>query len=125
MNNQLNYLQKLLHLSAEQAEGTTVQWKTLEEVAVIGTGSHDTQDAIKDVSYTFYARGIAPLKLNCFDFDETAIITAGDGVGVGKVFHWAVGKYALQSFLSSPTHTTPIAVQPSLKRLLEAQKDRE
>ena len=70
-------------------------WKTLGEVAVIGTGSHDTKDALEDGRYTFYARGITPLKLNSYDFDETAIITAGDGVGVGKVFHWAEGKYAL------------------------------
>jgi type I restriction enzyme S subunit len=72
-----------------------VEWKTLGEVAVIGTGSHDTQDAIDDGVYIFYARGRDPLKLDCFDFDETAIITAGDGAGVGKVFHYAQGKYAL------------------------------
>lgn len=35
------------------------------------------------------------MRLNEFDFDETAIITAGDGAGVGKVFHYAEGKYAL------------------------------
>ena len=35
------------------------------------------------------------MRLNEFDFDETAIITAGDGAGVGKVFHYAQGKYAL------------------------------
>ncbi|MCM3662661.1 restriction endonuclease subunit S, partial [Georgenia satyanarayanai] len=45
--------------------------------------------------YIFYARGRQPLQLNKFDFDETAIITAGDGAGVGKVFHFAQGKYAL------------------------------
>ena len=72
-----------------------VEWKSLGEVATIGTGSHNTQDAIEDGFFTFYARGVTPLKLNSYDFDETAIITAGDGVGVGKVFHWAVGKYAL------------------------------
>lgn len=72
-----------------------VEWKTLGEVAEIGTGSHNTQDAEDDGEYTFYARGITPLKLNSYDFEETAIITAGDGVGVGKVFHWVVGKYAL------------------------------
>ena len=70
-------------------------WKTLGEVATIGTGSHDTQDAIEDGGYIFYARGREPLRLNVFDFDETAIITAGDGAGVGKVFHYAQGKYAL------------------------------
>src|SRR5690606_4326173 len=43
----------------------------------------------------FYARGREPLRLDSYDFDERAIITAGDGVGVGKVFHYADGKYAL------------------------------
>ena len=72
-----------------------MEWKTLGDVATIGTGSHDTQDAIADGEYIFYARGRDPLRLNEFDFDETAIITAGDGAGVGKVFHYAQGKYAL------------------------------
>lgn len=76
-------------------EGKEVEWKTLGDVANIGTGSHDTKDAVEDGLYTFYARGVNPLKLNSYDFDETAIITAGDGVGVGKVFHWVEGKYAL------------------------------
>ncbi|MBN2785881.1 MAG: restriction endonuclease subunit S [Pontiellaceae bacterium] len=71
------------------------RWLTLGEIATIGTGSHDTKDAIEDGDYIFYARGREPLNLNSYDFDETAIITAGDGVGVGKVFHWAEGKYAL------------------------------
>lgn len=32
---------------------------------------------------------------NEYEFDETAIITSGDGVGVGKIFHYVEGKYAL------------------------------
>ena len=72
-----------------------VEWKALGEVAVIGTGTHNTQDALDEGEYIFYARGREPLKLDVFDFDETAIITAGDGAGVGKVFHYAKGKYAL------------------------------
>ena len=88
---QYNYYREKL-LSFDEGK---VEWKTLGEIAEIGTGSHNTQDAVEDGIYTFYARGISPLKLNSFDFDETAIITAGDGVGVGKVFHWATGKYAL------------------------------
>jgi len=79
-------------LSFEDGE---VEWKTLGAVATIGTGSHDTQDAIADGKHIFYARGREPLRLDEFDFDETAIITAGDGAGVGKVFHYAQGKYAL------------------------------
>jgi len=88
---QYNYYRDQL-LSFDDGE---VEWKTLGEVAIIGTGSHDTQDAIDQGEYIFYARGRDPLKLNVFDFDETAIITAGDGAGVGKVFHYAKGKYAL------------------------------
>ncbi|HFC9524744.1 TPA: restriction endonuclease subunit S [Salmonella enterica] len=88
---QYNYYRDKL-LSFDEGE---VEWKTLGEVAVIGTGNHDTQDAIEHGKYIFYARGREPLKLNVFDFDETAIITAGDGAGVGKVFHYAKGKYAL------------------------------
>jgi type I restriction enzyme S subunit len=76
-------------------EDREVAWKTLGEVAEIGTGSHDTQDAVENGDFVFYARGREPLRLNVFDFDETAIITAGDGAGVGKVFHYAEGKYAL------------------------------
>ena len=76
-------------------EGVEVEWKTLDKIATIGTGSHDTKDAVDNGSYVFYARGKNPLSLNTFDFNEKAIITAGDGVGVGKVFHWATGKYAL------------------------------
>lgn len=88
---QYNYYRDQL-LSFKEGE---VEWKTVGEVAVIGTGNHDTQDAIEHGKYIFYARGREPLKLNVFDFDETAIITAGDGAGVGKVFHYAKGKYAL------------------------------
>jgi len=79
-------------LSFDEGE---VEWKTLGEVAVIGTGSHDTKDALEDGEYVFYARGREPLRLDVFDFEETAIITAGDGAGVGKVYHYAKGKYAL------------------------------
>lgn len=67
----------------------------LSKLAVIGTGSHDTKDAIEGGEFAFYARGVLPLRLNTYDFDETAIITAGDGAGVGKVFHYVEGKYAL------------------------------
>jgi type I restriction enzyme S subunit len=67
----------------------------LGEVATIGTGSHDTKDAVPGGRYVFYARGRETLRLDGYDFDERAIITAGDGAGVGKVFHFAEGKYAL------------------------------
>ena len=45
--------------------------------------------------YPFYVRSQEPLRKNEYEYDETAIITAGDGVGVGKVYHFVEGKYAL------------------------------
>ncbi|HDS1680173.1 TPA: restriction endonuclease subunit S [Pseudomonas putida] len=98
LNAELNARKKQYYYYRDQLlsfEEEEVEWNTLGSVAKIGTGSHDTQDAIEDGDYVFYARGREPLRLNVFDFDETAIITAGDGAGVGKVFHYAQGKYAL------------------------------
>ncbi|PPH54185.1 restriction endonuclease subunit S [Rathayibacter sp. AY1E2] len=77
------------------AFGDEVERALLGDIATVGTGSHDTKDAVVDGEYVFYARGREPLRLDSFDFDESAIITAGDGVGVGKVFHFATGQYAL------------------------------
>lgn len=77
------------------AFGDEVERALLGDIATIGTGSHDTKDAVVDGKYVFYARGREPLRLDSFNFDESAIITAGDGVGVGKVFHFATGQYAL------------------------------
>ena len=72
-----------------------VRWMTLGEVAVIGTGSRNTVDAEADGEYPFFVRSQEPLSLNQFDFEESAVITAGDGVGVGKIFHFVEGRYAL------------------------------
>ncbi|MCM1227400.1 MAG: restriction endonuclease subunit S [Clostridium sp.] len=67
----------------------------MQELAEIGTGSSNTNEAIDEGNYPFFVRSQEPLKKNTFEYDETAIITAGDGVGVGKVFHFVEGKYAL------------------------------
>lgn len=72
-----------------------VQWMTLGEVATIGTGSRNTNEAIPEGKYPFFVRSQQPLLIDEFEFDEISIITAGDGVGVGKVFHFVNGKYAL------------------------------
>ena len=72
-----------------------MEWKKLGDVADLGTGSHNTQDGLVEGQYPFYTRGSEILYLNDYDYDETAIITAGDGAGVGKVFHFVQGKYAL------------------------------
>ena len=70
-------------------------WRTLSQIADISTGNSNTNEAVENGSYPFYVRSKEPLRKNSYEYDETAIITAGDGVGVGKVFHYVEGKYAL------------------------------
>ena len=72
-----------------------VESKFLSDIADISTGSSNTEDAEDTGIYPFYVRSQEPLRKNTFEYDEEAIITAGDGVGVGKVFHYVNGKYAL------------------------------
>ncbi|SBN96493.1 Type I restriction-modification methylase [Propionibacterium freudenreichii] len=70
-------------------------WTTLSDIADIGTGNRNTNEASSTGTYPFFVRSQEPLLSNSYQFDETAIITAGDGVGVGRVFHFVRGKYAL------------------------------
>ncbi len=72
-----------------------VEYRRLQDLAEISTGSSNTNEAEEDGAYPFFVRSQEPLKKNSYEFDETAIITAGDGVGVGKVYHYVEGKYAL------------------------------
>ena len=67
----------------------------LADIADIGTGSSNTNEGLEEGKYPFYVRSQEPLRKNEYEYDETAIITAGDGVGVGKIFHYVEGKYAL------------------------------
>ena len=75
--------------------GEDVAWTTLKCIADIGTGSSNTNEGLKEGKYPFFVRSQEPLRKNEYEYDETAIITAGDGVGVGKVYHFYEGKYAL------------------------------
>ena len=71
------------------------RWRMLCEIADISTGNSNTNEAVEDGKYPFFVRSQEPLRKNDFEYDEAAIITAGDGVGVGKVYHYIEGKYAL------------------------------
>lgn len=100
------YRNQLLDLEGKEG----VEMKTLGDMCVLGTGSHNTQDGLSEGQYPFYTRGSEILYLNNFDYDETAIITAGDGAGVGKVFHYVQGKYAL--------HQRAYRIVPDEKKVL-------
>lgn len=90
------YRDKLLsfdHLTLEERAG--VRWMPLCDLAEIGTGSSNTNEGFDSGLYPFFVRSQVVRYKNTFEYDETAIITSGDGVGVGKIFHFVEGKYAL------------------------------
>ena len=72
-------------------------WKQrkVKELCSVSTGKSNTQDKIDDGEYPFYVRSPIVEHSNKYLFDEEAVLTVGDGVGTGKVFHYVNGKYDL------------------------------
>ena len=84
---ELSYMEKLL-------DRVDVEWKELGEIAEVGTGKSNRQDESENGAYPFYVRSKSILKSNTYQFDEVAIIIPGEG-GIGDIFHYVEGKYAL------------------------------
>jgi len=71
------------------------EWETvrLRYIAEIETGEKDTVDRVDDGVFPFFVRAQKVERIDTYSFDGEAILTAGDGVGVGKVFHYINGKF--------------------------------
>ena len=67
--------------------------RRLRTLVDISTGGKDTINKVEDGKYPFYVRSQTVEKINTWSFDGEAVLTAGDGVGVGKVFHYIEGKF--------------------------------
>lgn len=59
----------------------------------IGTGERNTEDKQEDGQYPFFVRSQTPERIDSYAYDGEAILTAGDGAGVGKVYHYVNGKF--------------------------------
>ncbi|WP_242531362.1 restriction endonuclease subunit S [Lactococcus sp. LG592] len=66
-----------------------------KELCTISTGKGNTQDRVDDGTYPFYVRSATIEKSDEYLYDQEAVLTVGDGVGTGKVFHYVNGKYNL------------------------------
>lgn len=64
----------------------------VENLCSITTGGRNTQDSIADGAYPFFVRSQTVERINSYSFDGEAVLTAGDGVGTGKIFHYINGK---------------------------------
>lgn len=65
----------------------------VSKVARITTGSKNTQDKVDTGMYPFFVRSQTIERINSYSYDGEAVLTAGDGVGTGKVFHYINGKF--------------------------------
>ncbi len=65
----------------------------LRHICKITTGGRNTEDRVDNGEYPFFVRSQKVERINSYSFDGVGILTAGDGVGVGKVFHLVNGKF--------------------------------
>ena len=84
------YKQTELGIIPEDWEVTTIK-----QIADITTGNKNTQDAEEGGKYPFYVRSQNVERINSYSYDCEGIVTAGDGVGTGKIFHYVRGKFGL------------------------------
>jgi len=71
-----------------------VRFRRLGDLAIIGTGNSDKVHATEQGEFPLIVRSKSILRTDKFEFDETAIVIPGEG-GVGDIFHFVEGKYAL------------------------------
>lgn len=67
--------------------------RTLGGISEIKTGNKDTQNKVENGLYPFFVRSNTIERINSYSFDGESILTSGDGVGVGKNFHYINGKF--------------------------------
>ena len=65
----------------------------IKNLAEIKTGNKNTQDSITGGKYPFFVRSQTVERINTYSFNGEAVLTAGDGVGTGKIFHYINGKF--------------------------------
>ncbi|KAB2773593.1 restriction endonuclease subunit S [Brucella anthropi] len=71
-------------------------WDTssLKYLCNINTGNNDTVDSVENGIYPFFVRSQLIERINEYSFDCEAILTAGDGAGVGKIYHHYKGRFS-------------------------------
>lgn len=65
----------------------------LDDLAKIETGDKNLQDKVDDGIYPFFVRSENIERINSYSFDGEAVLIPGDGVNVGKIYHYINGKF--------------------------------
>ena len=71
-----------------------VGYKKVGAIAEVGTGGSNGNEASDDGQYPFFIRSQTIKRKNDYEYDDEAIIIPGEG-GIGEIFHYINGKYAL------------------------------
>lgn len=71
------------------------EWENLHigDLCKITTGNKDTQNKVNNGAYPFFVRSQTVEQINSYSMDCEAVLTSGDGVGVGKNYHYINGKF--------------------------------
>ena len=67
--------------------------KPAKDLMKIETGSRNTEHKADHGQYPFFVRSQQVERIDSYHYDCEAVLTAGDGVGTGKVFHYINGKF--------------------------------
>ena len=67
--------------------------KPAKDLMRIETGSRNTEHKVDHGQYPFFVRSQQVERIETYHYDCEAVLTAGDGVGTGKVFHYINGKF--------------------------------
>ena len=67
--------------------------RIVSQLAKVTTGAKDTQNKVEGGRYPFYVRSQTVENIDSYSYEGEAVLTSGDGVGVGKNFHYIKGKF--------------------------------
>ena len=84
-----------------------VQYSEIGTIAEIGTGSSNGNEADENGEYPFFVRSQTVKAKKHYEYDEEAIIIPGEG-GIGDIFHYVNGKYALHQRVYRIHFTSPL-----------------
>jgi type I restriction enzyme S subunit len=70
-----------------------VGFKQIGDFAEVTTGDKDTQNKVDGGKYPFFVRSQNVERIDSYSYDGEAVLTSGDGVGVGENYHYIKGKF--------------------------------
>ncbi|MBJ2135540.1 restriction endonuclease subunit S [Paraglaciecola chathamensis] len=72
-----------------------INWNVvrLKYLCDVQTGDKNSEDYVEEGVYPFFVRSQTVKKINSYTADCEAVLTAGDGAGVGKIYHYINGKF--------------------------------